>query len=108
MTSRRRASDAFGKIGAQQQATATPDSRDAVASRRRAAAPVAAQASALTVRLDADQAADVDELALRLRRILGHRVDKAAMVRVLLRLAASDEELSQRLTAELAADVTGS
>lgn len=60
--------------------------------------------SKFTVLLDSELAAGFDELALRLRRVLGRRVGKADVVRALVLLAGDDPTLFDQLAAELQRD----
>src|SRR5690349_3740909 len=53
--------------------------------------------SVYTVRLNPETAASFDELALAARRKLGRRVDKSAIVRALVLLAADDASLRDQL-----------
>jgi hypothetical protein len=79
----------------------TPRARDVTASRRRGA-PSVAGAVAFTVRFDPDEALQDDELVLALRRELRRsRLDKAEVVRTLLRAARSREDVRQALLEEL-------
>lgn len=69
-----------------------------------AAAPVPADAPApskFTVLLDPDAAADFDQLAVDIRRLLGRRVSKGNLVRALIALATADLTLRDRLLNEL-------
>lgn len=69
-----------------------------------ASVPVPAEApppSKFTVLLEPDAAADFDELALDIRRLLGRRVSKGDLVRALIALAAADLTLRDRLLDEL-------
>lgn len=59
--------------------------------------------SKFTVLLDHDAAADFDQLALDIRRLIGRRVSKGHLVRALLALAAADHMLRDRLLDELRA-----
>ncbi|MGH4007690.1 MAG: hypothetical protein ACRDTH_05910 [Pseudonocardiaceae bacterium] len=59
--------------------------------------------SKFTVLLDHDAAADFDQLALDIRRLIGRRVSKGHLVRALLALAAADPTLRDRLLDELRA-----
>jgi hypothetical protein len=51
-----------------------------------------------TLLLSDDDALMWDQLAMTLRRDLGRKVDKSAMVRALVYLAAEDEDLRRELT----------
>lgn len=57
--------------------------------------------SKFTVLLEPDAAADFDQLALDIRRLLGRRVSKGDLVRALIALAAADLTLRDRLLNEL-------
>lgn len=57
--------------------------------------------SKFTVLLEADAAADFDQLALGIRRLLGRRVSKGNLVRALIALAAADLTLRDQLLDEL-------
>jgi hypothetical protein len=117
---RQRASDAraaFGRIGVAavpapettpEQEVVTPlvtptppVSRGVVTSRRHGNAPPAAGAVALTVRFAPDQAYEVDDLVLALRRRLRRRVDKAEVVRALLETAQEEPEVREFLLRKL-------
>jgi hypothetical protein len=54
--------------------------------------------SKYTLLLSDDDALMWDQLAMTLRRDLGRKVDKSAMVRALVYLAAEDEDLRRELT----------
>jgi hypothetical protein len=91
------------------------DQLEAIAPPTRAASPtVAAPHSAstpapaevlppskFTVLLEPDAAADFDQLALDIRRLLGRRVSKGDLVRALIALAAVDLTLRDQLLDEL-------
>jgi hypothetical protein len=69
-----------------------------------ASTPAPAEApppSKFTVLLDPDAAADFDQLALDIRRLIGRRVSKGDLVRALIALAAADPTLRDRLLDEL-------
>ena len=69
-----------------------------------ASTPAPAEApppSKFTVLLDHDAAADFDQLALDIRRLIGRRVSKGDLVRALIALAAADPTLRDRLLDEL-------
>lgn len=67
--------------------------------------PAAKRATAkFTVLLSPEDAATFDELSLTLRRLLGHRVPKADIVRALVMLAADDATLREQLARELSGD----
>jgi hypothetical protein len=57
--------------------------------------------SKFTVLLDPDAAADFDQLAVDIRRLLGRRVSKGDLVRALIALAAADPTLRNQLIDEL-------
>ncbi len=57
--------------------------------------------SKFTVLLDPDAAADFDQLALDIRRLLGRRVSKGDLVRALIALAAAHPTLRDQLLDEL-------
>lgn len=57
--------------------------------------------SKFTVLLESDAAADFDQLALDIRRLLGRRVSKGNLVRALIALAAADPTLRDQLIDEL-------
>jgi hypothetical protein len=57
--------------------------------------------SKFTVLLEPDAAADFDQLALDIRRLLGRRVSKGDLVRALIALAAADLTLRDQLLGEL-------
>ncbi|MGH3824257.1 MAG: hypothetical protein ACRDRA_15720 [Pseudonocardiaceae bacterium] len=59
--------------------------------------------SKFTVLLAPDAAADFDQLALDIRRLLGRRVSKGELVRALIALAAADLTLRDQLLNELRA-----
>ncbi len=61
----------------------------------------AAPPSKFTVLLEPDAAADFDQLALDIRRLLGRRVSKGNLVRALIALAAADLTLRDQLIEEL-------
>lgn len=74
-----------------------------------ASTPAPAEApppSKFTVLLDPDAAADFDQLAVDIRRLLGRRVSKGNLVRALIALAAADPTLRDRLLDELRARPT--
>lgn len=75
-------------VASQRRGAGTPRRNGVPASRRRdATAPSSDTAVALTVRLDPEAALDLDRLMLDLRAETGRRLDKAEVVRHLLRLA---------------------
>ena len=57
--------------------------------------------SKFTVLLEHDAAADFDQLALDIRRLLGRRVPKGDLIRALIALAAADLTLRDQLLDEL-------
>jgi len=59
--------------------------------------------SKYTALLDDETAAAFDELALKARRVLGRRVEKAELMRVLIMLAADDASLRDQVIAEVEA-----
>lgn len=63
-------------------------------------------ASKFTVLLDHEAAADFDQLALDIRRLVGRRVSKGELVRALLAIATQDPALRDRLLDELLAQRT--
>jgi hypothetical protein len=82
----------------------TPPSPTATAASNGASTPAPAQApppSKFTVLLDPDAAADFDQLAVDIRRLLGRRVSKGDLVRALIALAAADTTLRNQLIDEL-------
>lgn len=81
--------------------TASPT---ATATSNSASTPAPAEAaspSKFTVLLEPDAAADFDQLALDIRRLLGRRVSKGNLVRALIALAAADLTLRDQLIGEL-------
>jgi hypothetical protein len=104
------ARDAFARVGAapvgradvgEQDGTEPPRIRDVTTPRRRGA-PSVAGAVAFTVRFDPDEALANDELVLSLRRELRRsRLDKAEVVRALLRAARTREDVRHALLDEL-------
>jgi hypothetical protein len=83
------------------------DAPPAVSTRPRASkgsrqqAPRVADALAMTVRVDRAEAADIDRLILDLRDETGQRLDKAEVVRELLRLAQHDPAVRRKLVRRL-------
>jgi hypothetical protein len=76
----------------------------AAAASNSASTPAPAQAappSKFTVLLEPDAAADFDQLALDIRRLLGRRISKGNLVRALIALAAADLTLRDQLIDEL-------
>lgn len=61
-------------------------------------APAEKKTSKYTLLLSDDDALMWDQLAMTLRRDLGRKIDKSAMVRALVYLAAEDEDLRRELT----------
>ncbi len=83
---------------------ATPPSPNTTATSNGASTPAPAEVpppSKFTVLLDPDAAADFDQLALDIRRLLGRRVSKGNLVRALIALAAADPTLRDQLIDEL-------
>ena len=66
----------------------------------------AAPPSKFTVLLEPDAAADFDQLALDIRRLLGRRVSKGNLVRALIALAAANLTLRDQLIEELRSRTT--
>jgi hypothetical protein len=86
--------------------TASPT---ATAASNSASTPAPVQAvppSKFTVLLEPDAAADFDQLALDIRRLLGRRVSKGNLVRALIALATADLTLRDQLIDELRARPT--
>jgi hypothetical protein len=95
----RRAADLGDHLG-----VTTPPSPTASASSNGASTSAPAEApppSKFTVLLDPDAAADFDQLAVDIRRLLGRRVSKGDLVRALIALAAGDLTLRNQLIDEL-------
>lgn len=67
------------------------------------AAPSSSKGSKYTALLDAETAAAFDELALKARRALGHKVEKSEIMRVLIMLAADDASLRDQVVSEVEA-----
>ena len=63
-----------------------------------AATSIEKKTSKYTLLLSDDDALMWDQLAMTLRRDLGRKIDKSAMVRALVYLAAEDEDLRRELT----------
>ncbi|WJV51823.1 hypothetical protein [Streptomyces flavofungini] len=63
--------------------------------------PAAASRSKYTLLLDSADAVAFDEIALGLRRYLGRPVDKSAIVRALIQLAHSREDLAHALAEQI-------
>lgn len=57
--------------------------------------------SKFTVLLDSSEAADFDQLALHVRRLLGRSVAKGDLLRALVALASDDAALREQLAGEL-------
>jgi hypothetical protein len=57
--------------------------------------------SKYTALLDGETAAAFDELALKARRVLGRRVEKSELIRVMIMLAADDASLRDQVIAEV-------
>lgn len=64
-------------------------------------APAVATARAMTVRMEPDEADDVDQYVLNLRAETGQRLDKAEVVRELLRLAQHNPAVHRALVKRL-------
>ncbi|MDQ3765084.1 MAG: hypothetical protein M3460_27345 [Actinomycetota bacterium] len=82
----------------------TPPSPTATAAPNSASTPAPTEApppSKFTVLLEPDAAADFDQLALDIRRLLGRRVSKGNLVRALIALAAAEPTLRDQLIDEL-------
>lgn len=69
--------------------------------------PRSQQRSKYTLLLDPDPAADFDELATRLRRHLGRKVDKSEIIRSWIALTADDPALLHDLAQEIQARHNG-
>lgn len=82
-------------------AAAEPAPASRPASRPAPAAPAGERPSKFTVLFEQAEAADFDGLQLAVRRQLAQRVDKAAIVRALVALAADDLTLREQLVEEL-------
>jgi hypothetical protein len=88
----------------QRQVTAPPNPAASPAVAHSASMPTPAEVpppSKFTVLLEADAAADFDQLALDIRRLLGRRVSKGDLVRALIALAAANLALRDQLLDEL-------
>ena len=95
----RRAADLRDHLG-----DTTPPSPTAATAPNSASTPAPVDAGApskFTVLLDPDAAADFDQLAVDIRRLLGRRVSKGDLVRALIALAAGDPTLRNQLIDEL-------
>ncbi|MGH3707095.1 MAG: hypothetical protein ACRDRU_14695 [Pseudonocardiaceae bacterium] len=86
--------------------TASPTATAASNSGSTLAPAEGAPPSKFTVLLEPDAAADFDELALDIRRLLGRRVSKGNLVRALIALAAADPTLRDQLIDELRTRLT--
>lgn len=98
-----RAADLRDELGGSTPLSSTA-SPTATAASNNASTPAPAQApppSKFTVLLEPDAAADFDQLALDIRRLLGRRVSKGNLVRALIALAAADLTLREQLIDEL-------
>lgn len=84
--------------GPQQAPAATRERARAKESRQ---APRVAEARAMTVRMDPDEADQVDRFVLDLRDETGQRLDKAEVVRELLRLAQHNPAVRRALVKRL-------
>jgi hypothetical protein len=90
-------------LGDQRKGT-TPPSPTGTAVPNSASTPVPAETlppSKFTVLLEPDAAADFDQLALDIRRLLGRRVSKGDLVRALIALAVAEPTLRGQLIDEL-------
>jgi hypothetical protein len=95
----RRAADLRNHLGC-----TTPPSPTAATAPNSASTPAPADApppSKFTVLLDPDAAADFDQLAVDIRRLLGRRVPKGDLIRALIALTAADPTLRDQLLHEL-------
>ncbi len=98
-----RAADLRDELGGSSPPSSTASPTAAAASNS-ASMPAPAHASPpskFTVLLEPDAAADFDQLALDIRRLLGRRVSKGNLVRALIALAAADLTLRDQLIDEL-------
>jgi hypothetical protein len=86
--------------------TASPTTTATSNSASTSAPAEAAPPSKFTVLLEPDAAADFDQLALDIRRLLGRRVSKGNLVRALIALAAADLTLRDQLIEELRSRTT--
>ena len=86
--------------------TASPTTTATSNSASTSAPAEAAPPSKFTVLLEPDAAADFDQLALDIRRLLGRRVSKGNLVRALIALAAADLTLRDQLIKELRSRTT--
>lgn len=99
----RRAADLRDHLGGTTPPSPTA-SPAATAASNGASTPAPAEApppSKFTVLLEPDAAADFDQLALDIRRLLGRRVSKGNLVRALIAMAAADPTLRDQLIDEL-------
>jgi hypothetical protein len=117
VTARRRASDAGSAL--RRGFAQVPPARVAVDDEQVSAAPVvpsvpdiAASVSATlqpkkgskyTAMLDGETAEAFDELALKARKLLGRRVEKSELIRVMIMLVADDASLREQVIAEVEA-----
>jgi hypothetical protein len=109
VTARRRASDAGSAL--RRGFAQVPPARVAVDDALAPAVPVVEapvadvpqpkKGSKYTAMLDGETAEAFDELALKARRVLGRRVDKSELIRVLIMLAADDASLRDQVIAEV-------
>jgi hypothetical protein len=86
--------------------TASPTTTATSNSASTSAPAEAAPPSKFTVLLESDAAADFDQLALDIRRLLGRRVSKGNLVRALIALAAANPTLRDQLIEELRSRTT--
>jgi hypothetical protein len=86
--------------------TASPTTTATSNSASTSAPAEAAPPSKFTVLLEPDAAADFDQLALDIRRLLGRRVSKGNLVRALIALAAANPTLRDQLIEELRSRTT--
>lgn len=96
----RRASAAFKGLDAPAE-QAKPSTKPAAATSTRSTPATAEKPSKYTLLLSDDDALMWDQLAMTLRRELGRKIDKSAMVRALVYLAAEDESLRRQLVETL-------
>jgi hypothetical protein len=103
-----RAADLRDELGgsAPPSSTASPTTTATSNSASTPAPAEAAPPSKFTVLLEPDAAADFDQLALDIRRLLGRRVSKGNLVRALIALAAADLTLRDQLIEELRSRTT--
>jgi hypothetical protein len=98
--------DDQGQEGTSGQASATssepqPSAKGKTVDLGRRPPPAAAGSSALTVRFSPDEALEIDEWLLALRRETGQRLDKGEVIRELLRLARYHPGTRRTLTKRL-------